>query len=268
MHEELVSAEFQLYLFFLKGQLPIIAGINAQLQKCNQDLYTTYQKIKCFTQTFLEPVLIEQDQGIMDGNIRPDIIIYPGEEFMQFREKSLASGLITESQLHIVMQNVFDFVITTGQALKSCFPEMSFVLQNLIFLNPDNRKFARCDIGAVIAKYSKGRIDSTAAKLQYSIYRNYDTLDFMLLRCENKHDRFFCKLAKITEYDQLGKLALELLCMSPDTVDCERGFSHMNLTKTKYAGRLSQENLERRMVVYMDDRSIEVFPFSSVSSCI
>ena len=27
MHEELVSAEFQLYLFFLNGQLPILAGI-------------------------------------------------------------------------------------------------------------------------------------------------------------------------------------------------------------------------------------------------
>ena len=45
--------------------------------------------------------------------------------------------------------------------------------------------------------------------------------------------KFFCALVKTPEYDQLGKLALELLCMSPDTVDCECGFSHMNLTKNQ-----------------------------------
>ena len=58
---------------FLKGQLSILAGINIQLQKSNQDLFTTYQKIiKCFIQTLLEPVLVERDRGLTEENMGVD----------------------------------------------------------------------------------------------------------------------------------------------------------------------------------------------------
>ena len=84
MHERLVSAEFKLYLFFLKGQLPILVGINIQLQKSKQDLFTTYQKIKCFMQNLLEPVLVERDMGLTEENLCVDVesIVYRGDELM------------------------------------------------------------------------------------------------------------------------------------------------------------------------------------------
>ena len=63
------------------------------------------------------------------------------------------------------------------------------------------------------------------------------------MRCENKADKYVCALAKVPEYDQLGALALELLCISPDTVECERAFSHMNLTKTNHPGKLASKNV-------------------------
>ena len=94
---------------------------------------------------------------------------------------------------------------------------------------------------------------------------NDDTLDFLAMRCENKADKYFCALAKLPEYKQFGSLALELLCMSPDTVECERAFSHMNLMKRKYSARLTQENLQARMCIYMDSRTLEEFPFHCFS---
>ena len=199
-------------------------------------MFTTYQKIKCFMRTLVEPVLLDINNGIVEENLRTDIdtIVYPGDDFVQFREQAVTSGQLSTSQMHAVLYNMFDFVVTTGRALESRFPEMPFVLSNLSFLNPENRKFSRSDISAVVTKYSNGRVDATKAKSQYAMYRNDDLLDFLAMRCENQADRYFCTLAKVPEYE-FGKLALELLCMSPDTVECERAFSHINLTKTKHA---------------------------------
>ena len=173
IHERLVCAEFQLYLFFLKGQLPILAGINTQLQKSNQDMFTTYQKIKCFMQTFLEPVLREKDNGLTEENLRVDIdnIVYPGEELVHFREQAVTSGQLSTAQLHAVLSTMYQFVVTTGKALESRFPELPFVLSNLSFLNPQNRKFSNSDITAVVSKFSNGRVNVTTVKSQYALYR-------------------------------------------------------------------------------------------------
>ena len=48
-YDELVHPEFQLYLYFLQGKLPTLASINRQLQDPNQDLFTAYQRISCFS---------------------------------------------------------------------------------------------------------------------------------------------------------------------------------------------------------------------------
>ena len=97
-----------MYLFFLKGQLPILAGINTQLQKSNQDLFTTHKKIKCFMRTFLEPILKQKGNCLTEENLRVDIdnIEYPGEELVHFREQAVTSGQLSEAQLHTVLSNM------------------------------------------------------------------------------------------------------------------------------------------------------------------
>ena len=87
-------------------------------------------------------------------------------------------------------------------------------------------------------------VNVSIAKQQFSVYRNDDSLDFLLLNCDKQTDRFFTKLAQMSEYDQFGLLAVILLCMSPHTVDCECGFSAMNLTKgqvckSSYSGKFT-----------------------------
>ena len=67
------------------------------------------------------------------------------------------------------------------------------------------------------------------------------------------------------EYDQFGLLALIIMCMSPDTVECERGFSNMNLTKDKISTSLAQANLDARLTVFNDKRTLATFPWTSLN---
>ena len=199
-----------MYLYFLQGRLPLLASINTQLQKSDQDLFTVYQKISSFKCAFLEPVLHNVGMGMKEDNIRSDIdeIDYQCcSQFQQFKEQSVSSGLLSPRQLHVVMKNVFSFTSAIGQSLETRFPEMEFVVQNLSFLCPENRKHCRCNIEAVVSKYCQGMVDATVAKMQYSVYRNDDSLKFLYLNCGKKPDAFFCKIAAMLEYNQFGLLA-------------------------------------------------------------
>lgn len=262
-YDQLVNPEFQLYLYFLQGKLPTLASINRQLQNPDQDLFTAYQKISCFSRVFLESILLNVQNGLQADNIRTDIdqIDYDITTFSQFKTQSISSGQLSHSRLHVVLQNCFDFTVAVGNSLENRFPEMQFVLKNLSFLNPANRKHSRCDIEAVIHKFCK---DIVEVETTYSSYRNDDSLDFVFLNCNKRADVFFHQLSQMPDYSQFGLLAQTLLCMSPDTVECERGFSRMNMTKNKFSTRLVQSNLDARLTVSMDKRSLSTFPWSAL----
>ena len=167
-HDELVEPTFQLYLYFLQGRLPLLANINVQLQKSNQDIFTAYQKIAGFKNAFLKPILNEVCVGMQEGNIRTDVddIDYQSSYFQQFKEQSVSSGQLSHAQLHEVMHNIFSFTSTIGKSLEVRFPEMEFVVHNMSFLCPENRKHSRCDIEAVVTKYCEGMVNVSTAKLQ------------------------------------------------------------------------------------------------------
>ena len=55
-------------------------------------------------------------------------------------------------------------------------------------------------------------------------------------------------------------LALVLLCISPDTIECICGYSNMNLTENVFSTRLAQSNLQARSTVCMDKRNLSTFP--------
>ena len=169
-HDELVEPSFQLYLLFLQGRLPLLASINTQLQKRNQDMYTVYQKIFSFKCAFLEPILHNTGCGnhMKGDNVRTDIdeLDYQCSNSEQLKEQCVSNGLLSPSELHSVMRNVFSFTSAIGHSLEARFPEMDFVVQNLNFLCPENRKHSRCDVKAVVNKFCPRMVDSVVVKMQ------------------------------------------------------------------------------------------------------
>lgn len=61
-------------------------------------------------------------------------------------------------------------------------------------------------------------------KMKYTVCRNDNSLDFLFVKCQENADKFFCKVAQMSECRQLGLLAVTLMCMSLDTVESECGF--------------------------------------------
>ena len=101
--------------------------------------------------------------------------------------------------------------------------------------------------------------------MQYSAYRNDDSLEHLYLNSGKSADVLFHKLSKMPENDQFGLLALIIMCMSPDTVKCEREFSNMNLTKYKFSTSLAQANLDAKLTVFNDKRTLAKFPWTSLN---
>ena len=63
------------------------------------------------------------------------------------------------------------------------------------------------------------------------------------------------------EYKELAKLAILLMTITPDTCECERGFSVMNYVKNKLRTAMTETNLNACMAVGLEKRSLNNFPF-------
>ena len=69
---------------------------------------------------------------------------------------------------------------------------------------------------------------------------------------ENDNDitSFWCDIyCNFSEYKELSKLSILILTLSPNTCDCERGFSTLNYVKNEYRSKLTNQNLNACMAV-------------------
>lgn len=64
---------------------------------------------------------------------------------------------------------------------------------------------------------------------------------------------------KPSEMSHLLKLIEYLLVVSPSTASCERGFSKMNVLKTRYRTGLRQESLQSQLLVMTEGPELEHF---------
>ena len=76
--------------------------------------------------------------------------------------------------------------------------------------------------------------------------------------------KFFITLLDNENYSEIGKLALLLYSLAPDSVEAERGFSLMNITKNYFRSRLGQIRINAIMAIASDNRKMDTFPYDKV----
>ena len=187
----------------------------------------------------------------------------PGEDFHDHLDQCEEHSLLTMTKLKNAKAAMVSYVHAIGLAIEERYPEKKLILGHCAFLEVSRRKFQKCDIGCVIDKFSNGHINRSLCIQQYTAFMNDSTLDF-IYECTCKKDSvaFFVYLyTECEEYSELARLALLLLCISPDTVACERGFSTMNFVKNEFRSRLTSQNANACLALAQDCRSVQDFPY-------
>lgn len=271
LHIKLSNPEFALFILFLQPQLEVLAKINKQLQKSGQTMYITYGKIDAFFRSFVQPILIDSSGTLASDNLKEvedAIAAMPGDDFQKHLQQCEDHSLLTLAQLRNAKKAMFSYVHAVGLAIEKRYSEKEFVLKHCAFLEVSRRKFQPCDIGVVVDKFSNSQVNRRMCIQQYAAFVNDSTLDFVFeCTCNKDPAAFFVHLYnECEEYSELAKLALLLFCLSPDTVECERGFSSMNFIKNEFRSRLTSQNMNACMALAQDGRSVESFPYSKLCS--
>ena len=126
----------------------------------------------------------------------------------------------------------------------------------------------RVDIGQVVDKFDNGLFDKHLTIKQFKMYK-YDTflVEYFEEVCEEDVVVFWCHMYKLraAEFGEKAKLAILILCVSPDNLETERGVSVLNLQKTDLRNRLTEESLDAVIGVGLDTRKLAEFPFHKVA---
>ena len=76
--------------------------------------------------------------------------------------------------------------------------------------------------------------------------------------------RFWCQLYKIEQYKELAKLAVLVMTLTPDTVECKRGFSCMNYIKNELRSNLTATNLNSAIAIGQKLEQFKNFPLKKL----
>ena len=121
------------------------------------------------------------------------------------------------------------------------------------------------DLQAIAVKVKHSAINKELVSRQAVTYSFDDSLDLLYTeQCGKSAVKFFIALLDNENYSKIGKLALLLYSLAPDSVEAEGGFSLMNITKNYSRSRLGQRRINAIMAIASDNRKIDTFPFDKV----
>ena len=154
------------------------------------------------------------------------------------------NDLLTSRQRQSVLENCTRFLLRVIESISKRFPECKFIAQDCSFLDPKRRKNSSVNITAVIDRFNDGFMDDQLIRQQYGLYRHDDDVDYIFQENDSNTVWFWCDLfMNYPTYKELSKLSILILTLSPNTCDCERGFSVLNFVKNEYRCRLTSETL-------------------------
>ena len=284
LKERLQNPKNLLYLYFLKAYLPLLSQLNVYCQRKNSLIYEVYSKISTVTVTLLEPVVkdisVSGEERFSSSNmveVNPDTYGTEGElkflggEFNEYWKQVQDNADLTILEQKQVLNNCQAYIIQIAKSLDQRFPEANFIMTTCSFLSPPRRKHQIVNVQAVIERFDNKYFDFDAVERGYHSYRNDDLLDYLYDEKYRKESGgeavdnvvgFWCDLYQnFPEYKELAKLAILLLTLTPDTCECERGFSVMNHVKNELRTAMTDTTLNACMAVGLEKRSLNDFPF-------
>ena len=192
-----------------------------------------------------------------------DEVEFTGKNFDDFLQECEDETSLTLRDQNRVKKSV-QYVVDVYRAYLARYPESEVFLE-CSFLDSVHKHLSFCNISSVLKKLDpKGhKYDKQLLTQQYQRYRVDKSLDLHFTE-ENGKDpvAFFVDLYNYSEYSELAKMCLHLYTISPDSVECERAISNLNLVKTVYRTSLTAEHLQAALRLALEKRSPGDFPWS------
>ena len=280
LHQRFTDTKFILYMLFLKDTLPVLAVANKSCQERGIFIHESYGQIMAVVKTVAEPIVRDKTTVdlLSDDNLLPlsevnygddGFFKVPGEDFNKYWKEMEENALFTSSEKQAILKNCHSLLLETTRNLLVRFPELDFVIQNLRFVDPRRRERICCNLEEVLDRFDDNFLDRASVLQEYALFRNDQTLD-ALLEVDARDGpvtpcTFWCQLYKIGQYKELAKLAVLVMTLTPDTVECERGFSCMNYIKNELRSNLTATNLNAAIAIGSETRTVDEFPFEKVA---
>ena len=225
-------------------------------------IHIVYSKIRAILRLFVEPLTNTNGDSLDDENIRlldEFVLKLSGSDLQKHLHDCAEHSLLTEQQIKEAKTVMFNYIYEVSKSLYERFPEMTNCTS---FLDPTIRQLQEVNISALVERFHTGKdpfnFDASVVRSQYIMYQNDSCIDIMFQVAGKDYAKFWYTLY---EGEDLAKLALLLLSISPNSVICERGFSTMNYIKNEFRSVLTQEHLNACMSIALCDYTIETFPF-------
>ena len=232
LHTRLSEPRFQLFLYFLLPQLEALAQINKWLQSPKLSIHTVYSKIKALLLTFIEPVALDNRKSLSDpSNLRPlcdAIRLFPGTDFQEHYAKCIDHSLINSREIQEACKSMYQYIVKVGESIANRFPEIDFIINNTMFLDPRMRHMQQPDFSSLVQRFNRGEgpivFSVDKLKMQYNVFKNDSTVDVQFTLHKEDSVKFWCLLYEWEEYKELASLGLLLLSI----------FSYLSQTVTNF----------------------------------
>ena len=135
LHSRLSKPRFQLYLYFLKLQLELLANINKWLQRPSLSIHV-YSKSKALLSAFIEPVALDSRKSVSDPtnshSVDEAIALFPGAEFQEQYLHCKEHSLLSNKELNSASKDMYQYVVVVGKAIDKNFQSLTFMVSKYI----------------------------------------------------------------------------------------------------------------------------------------
>ena len=157
--------------------------------------------------------MLDNTKSLSDSsNLRPicdAIPFFPGTDFQDHYAKCVDHSLMESRE---IQESMYRYII---ESIVKRFPEIDFIINNTMFLDPRMRNMQQPDLLALVHRFSRDEGPITfSIKMQYNVFKNDSTVDVQFNLQNEDPVQFWCFLFESDEYRELTSLGLLLLSIS------------------------------------------------------
>ena len=99
-------------------------------------------------------------------------------DFQEHYSKYIEHYLTENRSKQEACKSMYQYIVKVGESIAKQFPEMDFIINNIMFLDPRMRNMQQPDFSALVRRYSRDEGPITfSIEIQFNVFKNDNTVD-------------------------------------------------------------------------------------------